>query len=134
MKQAFEKEPKKEESIDSEEKKYDKERTEDPYIEKKEEPEKKSIENEKEEITKEKLEKEAEELNLSPELEEEVKEKAKQIKDLDEQGKIKRLLELAREKGVFFSIKTAKDMKDPYTLDALHDALAKDGLYKDLLH
>ncbi len=132
MERIFEKEPKKEELEKSEERKFDKEIVEDSYIEKKEEPEKNNLENEREEIIREKLEKEAAKMKLSPELKKEAKEKARQIMALDKQGKIKRLLELAQEKGVFFSIKTAKGMKDPYTLDILHDILAKDEFYKNL--
>ena len=126
MEQNFEKEPtKKEKDPYTEE-------LEDSYIEKQEEPEKKHLDNETEKIIKEKLEKEVEKMRLSPELEEEAKEKAEQIEALDEQGKVKRLLDLAQDKGVAFAIKTAKSMKDPYTLDILHDVLAKDELYKRL--
>ena len=46
---------------------------------------------------------------------------------------IKKLLEIAREKGVVFAIKVAKSMNDPFLLDTLHDALAKEGYYKDFV-
>lgn len=86
---------------------------------------------ERERIVRGKLEKEIAEAELTPELETEAKKKAEEIESLDEKGKLQRLLELAKEKGVAFAIGVAKDMKDPYTLDTFHDALIKDGLYKN---
>ena len=47
-----------------------------------------------------------------------------------QEGKIRRLLDLASEKGLFFAIDVAKKMNDHYTLDVLHDILIKEGLYK----
>jgi hypothetical protein len=55
------------------------------------------------------------------------------IKNLDDQQKIKKLLQLAQKKGVVFAVKVAKNMDSPYILDTLHDALAKEGYYKSFL-
>ena len=100
------------------------------YVEKKEELEKRELLSEQEKIVREKLEKEVELMDLDPELKQEAEKKAEQIKFLGKKGKLKRLLDLAEEKGVIFAVKVAKDMKDPYTLDAFHDILAREGLYK----
>lgn len=79
----------------------------------------------------EKLEKEVAKMELAPELTEKAKKKAKQINDLDEEGKLMRLLKIAKEKGVAFSVKVAEKMDDPYVLDALHDILAQDERFKN---
>jgi hypothetical protein len=99
------------------------------YEREKEKP-KKPEEKEAERAMREKLEKEIEEMQISPELTVEARKKAKKIKDLDQKGKIKRLLEIAQEKGVSFAVEVAKDTKDPFILDIFHDILAKEGLYK----
>ncbi len=52
------------------------------------------------------------------------------ITPLEEQAKVQKLLEVARQKGVIFAVKVAQKM-DPYILDTLHDALVKEGFYKD---
>ncbi len=82
---------------------------------------------------KEKYEEEFKKMKLSPDMEEEAKEEAKQIKTLEKEGKINRLLNIAKEKGVYFAVKVAENMNDPYTLDILHDILAKDAFYKRFL-
>ncbi|UZE93368.1 MAG: hypothetical protein IB617_00870 [Candidatus Nealsonbacteria bacterium] len=82
---------------------------------------------------KEKYEEEFRKMKLSPDMEEEAKEEAKQIKTLEKEGKINRLLNIAKEKGVYFAVKVAENMNDPYTLDILHDILAKDAFYKRFL-
>lgn len=58
---------------------------------------------------------------------------AQSVKLLDDEGKIKKLLEIAKEKGVIYAINVAKKMNDPYILDRLHDTLAKGGHYKEFL-
>ena len=50
-------------------------------------------------------------------------------KDTQEE-KIRKLLLVAKEKGVVWAVNVAKKMDDPYMLDLLHDALAKEGFYK----
>ncbi len=100
------------------------------YEEKKEELEKREVLVEREKAIREKLEKEIAEMKLTPELEVEARKKAEEIESLDEKGKLQRLLGLAEENGLTFAVGVAKDMKDPFTLDAFHDILAKDELYK----
>jgi hypothetical protein len=53
-----------------------------------------------------------------------------QIKNLDINGKIARLLDLAQEKGVDFAINVAKGLEDPYLLDILHDKIIEKGINK----
>ena len=87
-------------------------------------------ETENEKVIREKLKEEIEEMMVSSELTVEARKKAKKIKDLDQKGKLKRLLELAEEKGISFAVEVARGMKDPFLLDVFHDILAKEGLYK----
>lgn len=94
----------------------------------KEEREKILIEEEK--FLREKLEKEIKLMKLNPSLQDEAAKKVKQIKSLNIQGKIKKLLALVDELGVSFAIKVAEDMQDPYTLDIFHDILARESFFK----
>lgn len=55
---------------------------------------------------------------------------AQSIRSLDEEKKIKKLIDLAKVKGVVYAVNVAKKMDDPYVLDMLHDILAKEGYYK----
>jgi len=50
-----------------------------------------------------------------------------------EKEKIEHLLEMAREKGVLFAIQVAKKMNEPFLLDTLHDALAREGYYQKFM-
>ena len=50
----------------------------------------------------------------------------------DEESKIQKLLDLAQSKGVVYAVKVARDLKDYYALDMMHDALV-DKLYEGLL-
>jgi hypothetical protein len=102
------------------------------YAEKKEELKKRELLAEEEKIIREKLEKEVARMNLSPKLQDDAKKRAQQIVNLDEKGKLKRLLDLAEEKGVAFAVDVAKKMDDAAILDYFHDILARDGLYKNL--
>ncbi len=74
----------------------------------------------------------AEEIKLraSPTLEEEAKEQAQKIKSLALDEKLKKLLGLVSEKGIVFSVRVAKEINDPYLMDAFHDILIRDGYYK----
>jgi len=83
-----------------------------------------------EKIIADELRREIEIMEVEPGLKEEAKKKAQQIDFLAGQDKIEHLLAIAREKGLVFAIKTAKEMKDPYILDILHDVLAREGYYK----
>lgn len=58
---------------------------------------------------------------------------AQSIKQLDEEKKIKKLLALAKSKGVIYAVNVAKKMDDPYVLDLLHDILAQEGYYKKFI-
>ncbi len=55
---------------------------------------------------------------------------ANNIKLLDDEKKINKLLDLAKSKGLTYAFDVAQKMNDPYVLDTLHDKLAKDGYYK----
>jgi len=55
------------------------------------------------------------------------------LSSLGQEEKIKKLLQLAKQKGVIYAVQVAKKMNDAYTLDMLHDLLAKEGLYKNFL-
>ncbi len=83
-----------------------------------------------EKIVSDELRKEIELMELDDNLKAEAKKKAEKIEFLGEKEKIEHLLEIAREKGVIFAIKVAKETNDPYLLDILHDILAKEGYYK----
>ncbi len=87
------------------------------------------------ELVREKLREELERLEkmeVTPEIKEEIEKEVKQIKDTEEKGKIYRLLNLAKEKGLFFAVTVAKKT-DPYTLDLFHDVIIEKGLYKTFL-
>ena len=76
------------------------------------------------------LRKEIEMMELDDSTKAEAEKKAEKIEFLGEKEKIEHLLQMAREKGVFFAIQVAKRMNEPYLLDILHDTLANEGLYK----
>lgn len=84
---------------------------------------------EEEKASTEELQKEIEKISQSPQVQRDIKQKAVQIKSLGNEGKLKRLLDLAQERGVAFAIGVAKDLNDPYLLDALHDKIIEKGLY-----
>jgi hypothetical protein len=50
---------------------------------------------------------------------------------LEEEKKLKKLLDLAKSKGADYAIKIAKKMNDPYLLDKLHDELIKSGFNRE---
>ncbi len=76
---------------------------------------------------------ELEKMQLDPGLEGDAKKKASKIEFLGEQEKIEHLLAMAREQGLAFAIKVAKEMHDPYILDVFHDILGKESFYKRFL-
>lgn len=92
--------------------------------------EKKEILSDEEKAIKEELRREIDLMELDENLKQEAEEKASKMGFLDEERKLKHLLEIAKAKGIIFAIKVAKDMKDPYILDVFHDLLIKEGLYK----
>lgn len=98
--------------------------------EKREGFEKQEIRGEREEDVRARVEREAEKIHLTPRAAKDVKKQAGAVSAASDPGKIQRLLKLAEDKGVFFAVKVAKETGDSYVLDLLHDALAKDNLYK----
>lgn len=80
------------------------------------------------------LRKEIEEMQLEPGLAKEAEKKAKKIEFLGEKEKLEHLMRLAREKGVEFAVKVARNMGDPYILDLFHDLLVKEGFYRNFLN
>ena len=70
-------------------------------------------------------------MEIDDNLKKQAEQKANKISFLADDDKLKKLLEIAREKGVVFAIKVAKSMNDPFILDTLHDALSQEGFYKD---
>ena len=85
-------------------------------------------------ITKEALKREINMMELDDNLKEEAIEKAKKIQTLGEEEKIEHLLKIAKDKGIVFAVKVAKQMNDPYILDIFHDILVKEwAIYKQFL-
>jgi hypothetical protein len=95
-------------------------------------PEKKEI-SENEKLIAEQLRREIELMDVDENLKKEAELKAQKIIFFGDDEKIKHLLKLAQEKGIVFAIKTAKEMKDPYLLDILHDVLAREGYYQKFI-
>jgi len=93
-------------------------------------PEKKEISRD-EKIISDELKREIELMQVDDNLKKEAERKANKIHFLAEDDKLKKLLEIAKEKGVVFAIQVAKKMNEPFILDTLHDALAREGYYKD---
>jgi hypothetical protein len=93
-------------------------------------PEKKEISLE-EKLASDELKREIELMQIDDNLKKEAEQKANKIQFLADDDKLKNLLAVAREKGVVYAIKVAKSMNDPFILDTLHDALAREGYYKD---
>lgn len=133
MKRTSKLEEKKEKGLLMREKDVWKEGRERISAEEKEELEKRELPPEEEEAIHQQLRKEIEMMELSEELKAEAAQKAKKIEFLGEKEKMKRLIEIARERGVVFSVGVAKDMNDPYVLDTFHDLLVKEGFYKKFL-
>jgi hypothetical protein len=92
-------------------------------------PEKKETVAFEAELIREQLDREAELMKLTDDLKKEAENKIKMIGGSGEKEKIEYLLKMAREKGLLFAIKMAKDMNDPYILDTFHDLLAREGFY-----
>lgn len=85
-------------------------------------------------ITKEALKREIDKMELDDDLKEQAVQKAREIQTLGEEGKIKNLLEITKDKGIAFAIRVAKQMNDPYVLDTFHDLLVKEWFtYKQFL-
>ncbi len=89
----------------------------------------KETSKENEDIKKEIMQ-EIEKMDLDENVKQSARQHATDIGSLQREAKIKKLIALARTKGVIFAINVAKKMNDPYVLDTLHDMLAKEGMYK----
>jgi len=87
---------------------------------------------EEDRIVRDQLEKEVLRMHGHPELEEEAKEEALKIKELNIEERLKRLLDIAKVKGMVMAVRVCKEMNDPYLLDLFHDTLASGGHYKSL--
>ena len=94
--------------------------------------EKKEI-SQDEKIVSEELKREIELMEVEDNMKKQAEQKANKIQFLADDDKLKKLLEIAREKGVLFAIKVAKSMNDPFILDTLHDALAREGYYQKFI-
>lgn len=57
---------------------------------------------------------------------------AQDIQSDTHDGKIEKLLSLAKTKGIVYAVHVAKKIGDPYLIDALHDELIAQGYYHDL--
>lgn len=77
------------------------------------------------------IRKRMEKTEIDDSLKTQAEEQAKTMRNLAEEEKIKKLLDLTKLKGVIYSVNVAKKMDDPYVLDLLHDILAKEGYYKE---
>ncbi len=93
------------------------------YVEKEITPEEKMIKDE--------IKRELDLINQDDNLKKESENKAKKIQYLGDEEKLKNLLDLAKNKGVAFAVKTASNMNDPFILDTFHDLLVKEGLWKN---
>lgn len=81
----------------------------------------------------EKLRQQLEKIDADDSLKTSTQSNAQDLKSLQDKEKIEKLLKIAKDKGVIFAISVAKKMNDPFVLDALHDLLVKEGLYKSFL-
>jgi hypothetical protein len=79
------------------------------------------------------LRREIELMQVDDNLKKQAEQKANKISFLADDDKLKNLMQIAREKGIVFAVKVAKSMNDPFILDTLHDAMAKEGYYKDFI-
>ena len=87
-----------------------------------------------ESITKDALRREIDKMELNDDLKQEAVERARTIEALDEEKKVKHLLEITKEKGIVFAVNVADKMNDPYVLDNFRDILVKEWYnYKQFL-
>lgn len=81
--------------------------------------------------TREELEKAAIALDQNPVVVEEAKKRAATAAAASSNKTIDNLIAAAKEKGVVFAVRVAKEMNDPFLLDTLHDRLVQEGMLKD---
>ena len=72
-----------------------------------------------------------EKTDLDDHLKVQVQSHVNDVNSLAGENRLKKLMEIAKIKGVIFAVNIAKKMNDPYILDMLHDSLAKEGYYKN---
>lgn len=85
-------------------------------------------------FAREALTREVQLMEMDENFKKEAEKKAKEIQYLAEEDKIEHLLRIAKEKGVVLAVASATNMNDPFTLDMLHDILAKEwDTYKQYL-
>ena len=84
------------------------------------------------ELEVQKLKDQVEKTELDDQLKLQASSQAQNLKTLDDDKKIKKLLELAKSKGVVYAVQVAKKMDDAYVLDALHDKLVEGGYYSSV--
>lgn len=104
-----------------------------PSVESKEILEKKSESGREDVLIEKEIRKEIEMMDIEGNLKNEAAAKAKKLGSLEEEEKIKHLLQIAKEKGVIYAVKVAQSMNDPYILDMFHDFLSREGYYKQFL-
>jgi len=85
-----------------------------------------------EKLIREEVSRELKLMEQDEDLKKESENKAKKIQYLGDEEKLENLLKIAKDKGVVFAVKVAKNMNDPYILDTFHDLLVKEGLWKNL--
>ncbi len=95
----------------------------------------KALEKEKnpDQAGQDKLRQEIENMDVDDSSKAQVAASAQDVVTLEEKEKIKKLLQMAKTKGVVYAVAVAKTMNDPFVLDTLHDALAKEGYYKQFV-
>lgn len=54
---------------------------------------------------------------------------AQSVKEAPDTERLKKLIDIAAAKGIAYAVHVAQKTGDAYLVDALHDALAQDGLY-----
>ena len=104
-----------------------------PFVHEKEKfvESKEALEDEK--VIADELKREIDLMNLTEGLKKQADDKANKIQFLADDEKLKKLLEIAREKGIVFAVRVAKNMNAPDLVDLMHDILAKEGYYKNLI-
>ncbi len=86
---------------------------------------------EEEKLIREMITQEVAKMRQQPQLEEEAEEEARKMEKLKMENKLKKLLSLANEKGVVYSVLVAERMDDPYLLDRFHDIIVAKGIYSE---
>ncbi|MFI5206270.1 MAG: hypothetical protein ACHQVK_05005 [Candidatus Paceibacterales bacterium] len=101
------------------------------FVEPQEMPEPQEIQAD--EATNKKVRQEIEAAHLDDDTKAQTQNNANDLKSLQEEEQLKRLLDLAKTKGVVYAVHVAQKLGDGFLLDTLHDRLAKEGLYKEFI-